>query len=112
MNIDLKKKNQDFENRMAYKSANYLKDMAEDAVDHFIDESKHSFTNKLLRGLVKVVHNTYVDENNLAPRLSRSTERTPELPATIKKVSENDDSHESDHQSEEQPVENTHKRRV
>lgn len=86
MNIDLKKKSEEFENRMARKSVNYLKDMALDAIDHFVDPSKHGLANKFLSGIVKAGSNAYMEEYNLYPTLDKVESKTQELPATITKI--------------------------
>lgn len=87
MNIDLKKRQSEFETRAAYKSVNFLKDICDDAINTFVDPEKHSLGNKVLRGIVKVLHNNYVDDNNLAPQLHKVEEQR-ELPAKITKIEE------------------------
>lgn len=108
MNIDLKKKkDNEFMEKIAYKGANYLKDVAQDAVDHFIDPEKHSFANKLLSNIVKATHNTYVDENNLRPKLRTAPDREdrqPELPATITRIEEPKTEPELKHEAKERRV--------
>lgn len=89
MSIDLKKE-KEFQDRMAERIANFIRDSGLDFIDHKLPAEKFGLLNKIASGALKSTHHAFLDDRGLLRTVQSVSDEVAQdqHPARISKISD------------------------